>query len=104
METERIILRYVIPAIKNLILDYAFKYDCMIEFFLNGYYEKCSNVLENDDNIEELKKDYVESAYCHRFIMDLGELNILDICLENAARAGQFKIVSVRLCPTIFAR
>ena len=47
METEKILLKHAIPVIKDLILDYAFKYNDRNDIFEMGYFELCSATLSN---------------------------------------------------------
>ena len=45
-QTESILDKYLIPEIRKLVLDYAFKYKYKNELFILGYYEECIELIK----------------------------------------------------------
>lgn len=77
METEKILLKYTIPVIKDLILNYAFDYKNRRDPFEIEYFEVCTKAIDN------VRKLYYKTDI-------LGAVNIL---FQNACKSGNIKLI-----------
>ena len=112
METQIILLKYTIPDISKIILEYAFKLEKIRrtkDYFKLGYYEKCVEIMKDIDSlniIESYKFILVSKLFkdsCYE-----GHMRIIELMIEKGAdnwnwglygacRGGNMKIVKLMI-------
>jgi len=84
MNTNNVLLEYTIPVIKDMILEYAFKYIHKKELFELGYYERCVEILD-----EIFHLDYIKYIKPEAFVQ------LLDGLFFKSCKGGHMKLTKL---------
>ena len=83
-QTESILDKYLIPEIRKLVLDYAFKYKYKNELFILGYYEECIELIER----------YTEIIKSYQYVMVDTYNAFLNTVYKLSCRGGHRSIIN----------
>jgi len=81
METNKILLEYACPDIKNLILEYAFS-GKKINLFDRGYYERCEEILEEIYSLN-INNTYKSQLFKFLFNKNTVYIGIFELIIEK---------------------
>lgn len=85
-QTEQELLKYTLPPIKDLIIEYAFKHKYKKELFELGYYEECTKII-NDYIIMMMNNNIYQGVHCNMFSYAFNKIFFL-IC-----KGGHMKLI-----------